>query len=541
MPMGTETGENIERTGTSPDEKLENSTKETDAVTRDDSRVNGLIDNNFQAPVSANANGIPIDKSLDRENNFDDAAMFAGVGTGVDRGTVAQDIPNPADITPPVIDTELPQDTDRSTETNTMTDGSESHVSDVEQQGSERTDIPENKVDSVSMADSKETRSEAPQSVETSGAIDTENLVGGDTVREETVGQETDSSVSDTPPDGNFPEIEHTPEDLDNSNNLLGDNATVSSFDYSDNTPDSMPESMDSMFSDFDEGFDSEPSASFMDQLDSLIQQHEDDTARTADVSVDTSAVVDRASDVESQGNDHIDTDEAGRADSPTDSSTVNEPADDNAPGNTEDGESAQTASESEPFEIDSQLQNIDTSDQGAAKGVEDTTPDDLTVQSFESDDSALQDNLDNFVDNAGSDVEKGEEDSSRGNGSSMESTTDAGLVDIAQGIRTDGVEGLSDDIQSMFPEDYTQDGFADMINDGLEQLNGQIDADDPSIDMSSDAVTNAENSAQEFMENHDIEIPQQDDYDPFEIEQNDSGDNDPAFVEDLSDEDYDY
>ena len=128
-------------------------------------------------------------------------------------------------------------------------------------------------------------------------------------------------------------------------------------------------------------------------------------------------------------------------------------------------------------------------------------------------------------------------------------------MADVVQGIRTDGIDGLADQMQNMFPDDYTPQGFADTIQDGLSQLESQVDSEDPSVDISRDAIDNAQNDAADFMGRNDIEMQQIDvdnEPDPFDADDQarqmelgqdqddtDYDRGDPAFVEDLRDDYY--
>ena len=546
MPMGTEIGEN--QVVTDPaNQQIDNTTNDLQDNPVDvgqveqntiDKAENGTLENNQQDPTPQADSGIPIERNLNRDVVGDDAAFVAEAerapfSTSDSQTTVSEDTGMERSSFQTV-------DQDRTTEElqeierlNDALDNNDQSASDVasNDSSSSAVDMPEA---SGSTVESSQQGSSAQD-----GIVDVSG-VQGETEPEHNYTIETGTNPGDEmpvlPPDDSLDAatFETTPVDFDALTETPDMNYQFN--DYENQPIDNATDSSINDYSDYDMGLDASQDAqnagldSVQDNPDSLVETGTvPETTTIGEIDTGTT-------------NDAVSTGE-----------TQPEESDMHMSGNPEDNESAQITSEGDPVGIENQPAGLDNLDQDTIKSDTDASlPSDEILTPLDTDTSNGSDQAtyDTQQDGADSHIEK-DEDSSRGNGSSFESTTEAGLTDIVQGIRTDGIDGLSEQMQNMFPDDYTTEGFAETIQDGLSQLESQVDSEDPTIDISRDAIDNAQNDAHDFMQINDLDIQQADvdnNPDPFDTndqfeldQQNDtSSDYDPAFVEDLDDRDSD-
>lgn len=567
MPMGTETGENQ----TSAD--LAN--QQTDNGTND--VQNGPVDNGYidagdiaqsaldkaengepDAPEIATQenDGIPIDRNLNRENAVDDAAFVAEAERRI-RGSVAGSESSATVREDNGMErNEFPSyDQDRTAEELQEVNRMNDSLGNSEQTTDATTshDAPSSAVDAPDSNTFPVAEIDASTSNEDSGSpLDTAMQTGtneGDYVPTLPQDDSLDTSAFDTMPVDSetltgITDAGSPYPDIDSGENPLPDNATDSSiYDYNS----------------FDTGNDQGYTGQYYDMAQGeSFPESVPDAPILPEITVNDDMGLETA--VSTGEDSPSGYDDAPVANDAVSVGDVPQPDQDTfSSGNPEDNETSQIASEGDPVSIENQPVGIENLDHEAVKndaGVslppeEIGTPQDLDTSNTG---NGSQDLLENRSSESDGQIDKGDS-GSRGNGSSFEATTEAGLADVVQGIRTDGIDGLADQMQNMFPDDYTPQGFADTIQDGLSQLESQVDSEDPSVDISRDAIDNAQNDAADFMGSNDIEMQQIDvdnEPDPFDADDQarqmelgqdqddtDYDRGDPAFVEDLRDDYY--
>ena len=219
----------------------------------------------------------------------------------------------------------------------------------------------------------------------------------------------------------------------------------------------------------------------------------------------------------------------------------------DNEQGNPEDREQSQVVSEGDPTEVNTQPVEL-REDQvkpdlaESQSGIDNEAPfqgADLPVQETP---AVAIDNTDKnqeAIDNKG---EKGEKENEGNNGSTLQDTIAATVVDSIQGINDLDMTQNFENLQSMYGDtECTPELFSDEVTRVLEDCGNQLDTDDSTIALQQDSYDAISNDLDQFMEANrlgDVDMDQNLVDSGFDVEDTFDNDteveNDPVGVEDL-------